>query len=389
MLFRFGDQTPHDVEVGDGIGQRFPCGAEVLFDGLRRDHAGIRGLAGGGDLQQPLECVGRMGRGEGDRAGGLILGDLAQRSREAKSPPLEELEEDFGRARGPRRLQCLAVDGEQLFRRSAGGLGLHRLGFGDPEQDIRQTHAVVVFATSQPLRFFRVFDLGVFSVIRPQRGQGSGQLGDGRGGCFGFHGSCRVSPRGLWFGGGAKAIIRERVPRAGITEGRRTGSQQGGERMKGKTLWLLWLFLPALFGVVLADATEYTGKVVAIADGDTLTLLVDHRQLKIRLAEIDTPERGQPYGSRAKEALSQLAFGKRARVVAVDRDRYGRTVGRVYVSDTDVNAKLVRRGAAWVYRKYAKDQSLFALEAEARRAKRGLWGLPEAERVPPWEWRKQ
>ena len=159
--------------------------------------------------------------------------------------------------------------------------------------------------------------------------------------------------------------------------------------MRVRALSVLWLLLLAPFGAVLADAAEYTGKVVAIADGDTLTLLVDHRQLKIRLAEIDTPERGQPYGSRAKEALSKLAFGKRARVVATDRDRYGRIVGRVYVGDTDVNAELVRRGAAWVYRQYAKDPGLFALEAEARRAKRGLWGLPEAERVPPWEWRRK
>jgi endonuclease YncB( thermonuclease family) len=159
--------------------------------------------------------------------------------------------------------------------------------------------------------------------------------------------------------------------------------------MKAKTVWMLWLLFLALFAVASAKAAEYTGKVVAIADGDTLTLLVDHRQLKIRLAEIDTPERGQPYGSRAKEVLSKLAFGKRARVVVVDRDRYGRTVGRVYVGDMDVNAEMVRRGAAWVYRKYAKDPALFALEAEARKAKRGLWGLPEAERVPPWEWRRR
>jgi endonuclease YncB( thermonuclease family) len=119
--------------------------------------------------------------------------------------------------------------------------------------------------------------------------------------------------------------------------------------MNVKTGLIWWLLLLALFGSVLANAAEYTGKVVAIADGDTLTLLVDRQQMKVRLAEIDTPERRQPYGSRAKEGLSQLAFGRRARVVAVDRDRYGRTVGRVYVGDTDVNAELVRRGAAWVY----------------------------------------
>ena len=70
-----------------------------------------------------------------------------------------------------------------------------------------------------------------------------------------------------------------------------------------------------------------------------------------------------------------------------DTDRYGRTVSRVYVGDMDVNAELVRQGAAWVYRQYAKDQSLYTLENEAKAAKRGLWALPEAEQMPPWEWR--
>jgi endonuclease YncB( thermonuclease family) len=153
-----------------------------------------------------------------------------------------------------------------------------------------------------------------------------------------------------------------------------------------RVLWVLFLLTVA---ALPAMGIELRGKVVAVSDGDTLTLLVDHRQLKIRLAEIDTPERGQPYGSKAKEALSQMVFGKRAQVVATGRDRYGRIVGRVYVGDVDVNAELVQRGAAWVYRQYAKDQGLFALEAEARSAKRGLWGLPEAERAPPWEWRRR
>lgn len=75
-------------------------------------------------------------------------------------------------------------------------------------------------------------------------------------------------------------------------------------------------------------------------------------------------------------------------MVVQDTDRYGRTVGRVYVGDTDVNAELVKQGAAWVYRQYAKDPSLYALENEAKAARRGLWGLPETERCPPWDWRK-
>jgi len=71
-----------------------------------------------------------------------------------------------------------------------------------------------------------------------------------------------------------------------------------------------------------------------------------------------------------------------------DTDRYGRTVGRVYVGNLDVNAELVKQGAAWVYRQFARDRSLLTLEAEAKAAKRGLWGLPEAQRCPPWDWRK-
>ena len=156
-----------------------------------------------------------------------------------------------------------------------------------------------------------------------------------------------------------------------------------------RTLWL-YGFLALLSGPLLA--AEYTGKVVGISDGDTLTLLVpdgaSFKQIKVRLGEIDTPERKQPYGTRAQQTLSELAFNKEARVVVQDTDRFGRTVGRVYVGGVDVNAELVKQGAAWVYRQYLKDQSLLALEAEAKTAKRGLWGLPEAERCPPWDWRK-
>ena len=104
-------------------------------------------------------------------------------------------------------------------------------------------------------------------------------------------------------------------------------------------------------------AKVHTGKVVGIADGDTLTLLIGNKPLKIRLAEIDAPERRQPYGTKAKHALSDLAFGKSARVVEIDRDRYGRIVGQVYVGDPDINTELVRQGYVWVYRKYPSGRS--------------------------------
>jgi endonuclease YncB( thermonuclease family) len=153
------------------------------------------------------------------------------------------------------------------------------------------------------------------------------------------------------------------------------------------SLVLLTLLLPAVGKA--ATSQTIIGKVVGVHDGDTLTLL-DHSktQIKIRLAEIDTPESGQPYGSRAKQELSGLAFGRPATVQVLDIDRYGRTVGRITVDGVDVNAEMVKRGAAWVYRKYARRQFLFTIEKQAREAKAGLWALPEADRIPPWEWRK-
>jgi endonuclease YncB( thermonuclease family) len=134
---------------------------------------------------------------------------------------------------------------------------------------------------------------------------------------------------------------------------------------------------------------EINGKVVAIADGDTVTVLMNNAQYKLRLAEIDTPERAQPYGSKAKEVLSGLVFGKTVVAKVQDIDRYGRYVARIYVGDVDVSREMVRQGAAWVYRQYSKDKSLLVVEAEAKAASRGLWALPEAQNIPPWEWRKR
>ena len=146
---------------------------------------------------------------------------------------------------------------------------------------------------------------------------------------------------------------------------------------------LVVLLLPAL-----TLAAEIQGRVVGVHDGDTFTLLQDgNQQTRVRLAEIDAPESKQPYGNKAKQELSSLIFGKMVTVNIQDTDRYGRTVGRVTINTLDVNAEMIRRGAAWVYRKYAKDQTLFQLETQAKQEKRGLWKLPDSERVPPWEWR--
>lgn len=142
-------------------------------------------------------------------------------------------------------------------------------------------------------------------------------------------------------------------------------------------------------------AQELHGKVIGITDGDTLTLMTeDYTKHKIRLAEIDTPEKGQPFGQKSRNALSELAFGKQATVKQVDVDRYGRIVGRVFVQQKDgtllnVNKTMVSSGDAWVYRDYLEDESLLELEKIARDERRGLWALPEADRMPPWDWRKR
>ena len=148
------------------------------------------------------------------------------------------------------------------------------------------------------------------------------------------------------------------------------------------------LLAPLLLLFTLSAQTEtLEGKVIKIADGDTLTLLTpSNQQVKIRLAGIDTPEKKQPFGNKAKQALSNLAFQKQALVEIAAKDRYGRTIGVVFVDGLNVNAELVKQGMAWVYRKYTDDERLYVLESEAKQAKRGLW--LDKNPIPPWEWRR-
>ena len=147
---------------------------------------------------------------------------------------------------------------------------------------------------------------------------------------------------------------------------------------------IVWLIL-----ATSAVPAELRGRVIGISDGDTFMVLTPgNQQVKIRLAEIDAPESGQPYGQKSKQALSDLISGKRVLIRVQTTDRYGRTVGRPYVGDLDICAEMVRIGAAWAYREYLRDEELLALEADAKAQKRGLWGLSEAQNVPPWEWRR-
>ena len=145
--------------------------------------------------------------------------------------------------------------------------------------------------------------------------------------------------------------------------------------------------LSALLLSCPAVAEEIVGRVVGVADGDTLTILVNGReQIKVRLAGIDASGNSQPFGQRSKQSLSGLCFDKQAVLQTTDTDRYGRTVAKVYCAGVYANAEQIRAGLAWAYRKYLHDQSLLVLENEARVAKRGLW--IDSDPVPPWEFRK-
>jgi endonuclease YncB( thermonuclease family) len=129
-----------------------------------------------------------------------------------------------------------------------------------------------------------------------------------------------------------------------------------------------------------ADATELRGRVVAVGDGDSITLLTDQRQrLRVRLAEIDAPERRQAFGDRARQILSQLVFERRVVLHATGTDRNRRVIAHVFVGGQHINAEMVRRGAAWVFLRYSSDPALLRLQRAAQAARRGLWALPERQ----------
>lgn len=148
------------------------------------------------------------------------------------------------------------------------------------------------------------------------------------------------------------------------------------------------LLLPLLLPLTLTAAESLKGKVVGVHDGDTLTLLVNgNEQVKVRFYGIDAPESHQAFGTQAKKRLSELVFGKDVTVTVMDKDRYGRTVGKVYVGDTYANLELVKAGMAWHYVEYARnDTDLAKAQDEAKAAHVGLW--QDANPTPPWDFRK-
>ncbi|MCU0808395.1 MAG: thermonuclease family protein [Candidatus Contendobacter sp.] len=142
-----------------------------------------------------------------------------------------------------------------------------------------------------------------------------------------------------------------------------------------------------------AQAEVLHGQIVAITDGDTLTLLVDREQRKIRLAAIDSPERVQAFGDRAKSNLGRLAFNRNAVADCHKTDRYGRLICKVQVDGQDVGLAQIAQGFAWWYRTYAKEQApedqaaYEQAETMAKLRRHGLWA--DTRPIPPWEWRRE
>ncbi len=150
-------------------------------------------------------------------------------------------------------------------------------------------------------------------------------------------------------------------------------------------------FFSTLLFILLSSFQQpniISGKVIGIQDGDSITLLTDNNiQIKVRLEGIDCPEKKQDFGNVAKQFTSDLVFSQYVSLQTTGTDRYGRTLGFIFLQDgTNLNEELLKTGLAWHFVKYNKSMRLAQLEAEARLNRVGLWQLSPA--IPPWDFRK-
>jgi endonuclease YncB( thermonuclease family) len=137
-----------------------------------------------------------------------------------------------------------------------------------------------------------------------------------------------------------------------------------------------------------AAAAELKGRVIGVNDGDTITVLSNNHQERIRLADIDCPEIKQPFGNQAKKHCARLCFNKAVSISYSRRDRFKRIVGQVKLPNGhSLNHELVRAGMAWCFTKYCKDPLVSKLEQQARNKRLGLW--QDKNPTPPWQWRAQ
>ena len=149
------------------------------------------------------------------------------------------------------------------------------------------------------------------------------------------------------------------------------------------------IFLLLFFNFALSQTT-YTAKVVSIKDGDTVVVLDSlNNQTTLRLAEVDCPEKNQPFGTKAKQFTSDQIYLKTIKYVVTDTDRYGRSIAMVYY-DTDnkyLSAEIINAGLGWHYKRYSTSKELASFEDNAKKNKTGLW--IDNKSIAPWDFRKQ
>ena len=155
--------------------------------------------------------------------------------------------------------------------------------------------------------------------------------------------------------------------------------------MSKKAFLLALVFISMSYHAQTNDILKQYCKVIGIVDGDTIDCLINSKTIRVRLHAIDAPEKKQDYYARSKQSLSELCFGKYARLIEHGHDRYRRLIADVYVDNELVNYKMVELGMAWHFTKYSSDSNLAALQQAARIKKKGLWSVPAP--IAPWEYR--
>ncbi len=137
-----------------------------------------------------------------------------------------------------------------------------------------------------------------------------------------------------------------------------------------------------------ANSLELVGKVIKVSDGDTVTILTEDKvSHKIRLNDIDAPEKKQPFGNKSRDNLASYIAGEIVTVKYKSKDKYGRILGTIYFENLDINLQQIKNGYAWVYKQYSKNQTYYQEEQKAKELKKGLW--IEKNAIAPWEFRKQ
>ncbi len=152
--------------------------------------------------------------------------------------------------------------------------------------------------------------------------------------------------------------------------------------MKVFVLLLICLLL------VAPNDQNVRGRVSSVTDGDTLKVTLGSTLVRVRLAEIDSPEMRQPGGVESKKALSRKVLGRQVRVLSEGYDRYGRLLAHIYEGKRHINYDMVKEGHAWAYRRYLKDEKFLFAEEYARDQKLGVWVKRKDRTIAPWKWRK-